>query len=55
MENVNWLVIISLILASVYEILSRIIPTSKVWSIIGKVIEILKWISDKLDNGKKSK
>ena len=30
---------VTAILAGVYEVLSRVIPTSKTWSIIGKVLE----------------
>jgi hypothetical protein len=41
----------SLIL-SVYEVLSRVVPTSKTWSIIGAVINAAKAISDKLDKKK---
>jgi len=37
---------------SVYELLSRVIPTSKTWSIVGTVLNVAKVISDKLDNKK---
>ena len=37
---------------STYEVLSRVIPTSKTWSIIGNVLNIAKKISDGLDNKK---
>lgn len=50
MENYEiWIAV----LLSIYEILSRVIPTNKVWSIIGKIIQILKAISDALDRKKK--
>ena len=44
-------VIIAALLSS-YEILSRIIPTSSTWSLIGKILSILTKISDALDNKK---
>lgn len=40
------------ILAGCYEVISRLIPTSKTWSIIGKLLEILTWLSN-LFNRKK--
>lgn len=46
---------IIVIVTGIYELLSRIIPTSKTWSIIGNVINILKRISDYLDNLKKNR
>jgi uncharacterized membrane protein len=41
------------ILASCYEVVSRLIPTSKVWSIVGKLLEVLTWLSKLLDRKKK--
>lgn len=41
------------ILAGCYEVVSRLIPTSKVWTIIGKVLEVLTWLSNLLDRKKK--
>lgn len=40
-------------LAAIYEVLSRIIPTSKGWSIIGKVLEVLTFLSNLFDRRKK--
>lgn len=40
---------IAAILAGFYEVLSRIIPTSKNWTIIGKVLEFLLWLSNLLN------
>jgi hypothetical protein len=41
------------ILAGVYEVIVRLIPTVSNYSLIGKIIEILKWVSDFLNNKKK--
>ena len=38
----------------IYELVSRGVPTSKTWSIIGLVLKGVKFISDKLDRKKKS-
>ena len=43
---------VTAILAGVYEVLSRVIPTSKTWSIIGKVLEGLTFLSNSLDRRK---
>jgi len=48
----NWKLIASLIIG-VYEVLARLIPTVADWSILGKIITFLKWISDSLNNRKK--
>lgn len=40
-EWVNWAIIVVLAL---WEIVLRIIPTSKDWTIISKVVSILNWI-----------
>jgi len=45
--------VITAILAGVYEVLSRIIPTSKTWSIIGKALEVLTFLSNVFDRKKK--
>ena len=34
---------------ALYEFLTRIIPTAKDYTVIGKIIKLLKWISDKLN------
>lgn len=44
--------IILAILAGCYEVISRIIPTSAGWSIIGKVLEVLTWLSNLFDRKK---
>lgn len=49
---ITWPLIVG-ILAGIYEVVSRIIPTSKIWSIIGKVLEFLTWLSNLLDRKKK--
>ena len=41
------------VIAGIYEVLSRIVPTSKVWSITGKILEALTFLSNKLDWRKK--
>lgn len=40
------------ILAGCYEVISRLIPTSATWSIIGKVLEVLTWLSELFDRKK---
>jgi hypothetical protein len=49
----NWQLIVSLILG-IYEVIARLIPTVKDYTIIGKLIVILKWISDYFNNIKKN-
>jgi hypothetical protein len=41
------------ILAGCYEVISRLIPTSATWSIIGKVLEVLTWLSKLFDRKRK--
>lgn len=41
------------IAAGTYEVISRLIPTSKTWTIIGKVLEVITWLSNLLDRKKK--
>jgi hypothetical protein len=43
--ELDWHVVIAL-LAGIYEVVIRLIPTVGNYSAIGKVIEILKWLSD---------
>jgi len=40
------------ILAGCYEVISRLIPTRKVWSIIGKILEVLTWLNKLFDRKK---
>jgi len=44
-----------LIIAGFYEVLARLIPTVKDISLLGKIIEILLWISNFLNVKKKKK
>jgi hypothetical protein len=48
----TWQLIVAL-LAGIYEVIARLIPTVANWSFIGKIIDILKWISDFLNRKKK--
>lgn len=52
MENMNFAEWITVIVG-IYEILARVIPTSKTWSLIGKILEVLTRISDVFDKKKK--
>jgi hypothetical protein len=45
--------IILAILAGSYEVISRLIPTSKTWSIVGKILEVITWLSNLLDRKRK--
>jgi len=47
-----WAVVIPII-AGLYEVIVRIIPSVKNYSFIGKIIEILLWLSNFLNNKKK--
>lgn len=49
MENYEIWIAIAL---SIYETLSRVIPTNKVWSIIGKILQLLTYLSNLLDKKK---
>lgn len=48
----TWHLIVAL-LAAIYEVVVRLIPTVGNYSWIAKVIDILKWISDYLNRKKK--
>lgn len=50
--HLTWPIILAII-AGCYEVISRIIPTSKTWSIVGKIIEVITWLSNLLDRKKK--
>lgn len=41
------------VVAGIYTVLSRVVPTNKTWCIIGLVINGLKGVSDTLDKKKK--
>lgn len=53
MENFHftWHIAVALI-AGIYEVIIRLIPTVGNYSFIGKIIDILKWISDFLNRKK---
>ena len=53
LENLHISEIVAVLLA-IYEALSRIVSTSKTWTIVGRVINVLKIISDYLDKKKTS-
>ena len=48
----HWQLIIAFIVG-LWELITRLIPTVTNYSFIGKIIEILKWISDFLNREKK--
>lgn len=48
----NWKDIVALIIG-IYEVIVRIYPTTKNLSLIGKLLQILKYISDYLNVEKK--
>lgn len=48
----NWQTIVAIIIG-IYEVIARIIPTVGDISILGKIIALLKWFSDNLNNFKK--
>jgi hypothetical protein len=41
------------VVCATYEVVSRVVPTSKTWSIIGNVISVLNVVSTALDVKKK--
>lgn len=48
----NWQIIVAVIIG-VYEVIARVIPTISDWTILGKIIALLRWLSDNLNNLKK--
>lgn len=40
------------IIVGVWEVVSRVIPSVSKWGVIGKVIDILAWVSNYLDRKK---
>lgn len=48
----NWQIIVAVIIG-VYEVIARIIPTVNDWTVLGKIILFLRWLSDNLNNLKK--
>jgi len=47
----NYPVILAAVFA-VYEVVVRLVPTVKNWSILSGIISVLKWVSDTLNNKK---
>ena len=45
--------VILAILAGCYEVISRLVPTSSTWSIVGKILEVVTWLSNLFDRKKK--
>ena len=43
---------VTAVAVGIYEVISRVVPTSKTWSIIGKVLEALSFLSNSLDRRK---
>ena len=52
--KVTWYLVIGIVVG-VYEVIVRLIPSVGQNGIIGKIIDILKWLSDFLNNRKSSK
>lgn len=50
--HIVWTIVIPII-AGLYEVIVRIIPSVTNYSFIGKIIEILLWLSNFLNNKKK--
>ena len=50
--KITWQLIV-VVLTSIYEALSRILPGSTHWSIIGRVLQFLTWLSELLNNKKR--
>jgi len=44
----NWQLIIAIIIG-IYEVLARLIPTVGSISLLAVIIDLLKWLSDRLD------
>lgn len=43
---------VTAVAVGIYEVISRVVPTKKVWTIIGKVLEALTFLSNSLDRRK---
>jgi hypothetical protein len=48
----TWHTIVA-ILVGLYEVIIRIIPTIGNYSLLGKIVDIIKWVSDFLNRKKK--
>lgn len=54
--EITWTIsLIVAIIVGVYELLARLIPSFGNWTFIGRVIDILKIVSDYLDKRKKKR
>ena len=53
MEDILTITNLTAALVGIYEVLSRIIPTTKNWTLIGRIIEVLAFASHRLDKRKK--
>ena len=51
--NVDLIQTIVAITLGIYEVIARVIPSVKDWSILGNIISLLKVVSDWLNNMKK--
>lgn len=52
--KITWYLVIAFVVG-IYEVIVRLIPSIGQNGIIGKIIDILKWLSDFLNNHKSSK
>lgn len=54
MEFLNGIKLIDILalIVAIYEAIARVIPTVKNYTIIGRIINIVKFVSDKLQNQK---
>ena len=52
MFDLEILIIVLAGVSALYETLSRVVPTSKTWSLIGNVLKVLTIVSNALDRKK---
>lgn len=50
--KITWQMVVAIV-AGCYEVIARVIPTVGNWSLTGKIIEALKWLSDFLNRKSK--
>jgi hypothetical protein len=50
--KLSWQAVVAIV-AGCYEVIARVIPTVGNWSLTGKIIEALHWLSDFLNRTKK--
>lgn len=53
MEDLSWIKLVLAFLAGGWELVMRLIPTAKDWTVIGNIFAFLKWVSDYFNNLKK--